>query len=55
MVSESADQVVVNMVEVVPSEPQPCTMDLRYPKLTIELAQPLDQRTVVLRNEQRQE
>lgn len=51
--TQDATKVVVNMVETVPSEPQPCTMDLRYPKLTTELDQPLDQRTVVLRNEQR--
>jgi hypothetical protein len=50
---QDATKVVVNMVETVPSEPQPCTMDLRYPKVTAELDQPLDQRTVVLRNEQR--
>jgi len=46
-------KVVITMIETVPSDPQPCTMDLRYPKLTTELDQPLDQRTVVLKNEQR--
>lgn len=51
--TQDATKVVVNMVETLPSEPRPCTMDLRYPKLTTELEQPLDQRTVVLRNEQR--
>jgi hypothetical protein len=46
-------QVVVLMVETVPATPQNCTMDLRYPKLTAELDEPLGDRTVVLRSEQR--
>lgn len=50
---QSATQVVVTMVEVVPAEPQACTMDLRYPKLTAELAEPLGDRTIVLKSEQR--
>jgi hypothetical protein len=53
-VPEQTDtQVVVLMVETVPSEPVACTMDLRYPKLTTELDQPLGERTVVLKAEQR--
>ncbi|OLF16897.1 hypothetical protein [Actinophytocola xanthii] len=51
--TQDAEQVVITMVETVPDDGRPCTMDLRYPKLTTELEQPLDQRTVVLRNEQR--
>jgi hypothetical protein len=51
--TQDAQQVVITMVETVPGDNRPCTMDLRYPKLTTELEQPLDQRTVVLRNEQR--
>lgn len=51
--AQSAAEVVITMVETVPSDPQPCTMDLRYPKLTTELDQPLADRTVVLKNEQR--
>lgn len=50
---QDADRVVVTMIETVPRESRPCTMDLRYPKITTELDRPLDQRTVVLRNEQR--
>ncbi len=50
---QSATQVVVTMVEVVPAESQVCTMDLRYPKLTAELDEPLGDRTIVLRSEQR--
>jgi hypothetical protein len=50
---QSATQVVVTMVEVVPAESQICTMDLRYPKLTAELDEPLGDRTIVLKSEQR--
>jgi hypothetical protein len=50
---QSATQVVILMVETVPSTPQNCTMDLRYPKLTAELAAPLGDRQVVLKTEQR--
>ncbi|HEX6351837.1 hypothetical protein [Actinophytocola sp.] len=46
-------QVVVLMVETLPAEEQMCTMDLRYPKLTAELDQPLGDRKVVLKTEQR--
>jgi hypothetical protein len=54
-VAEQTDtQVVVVMVETVPATEQMCTMDLRYPKLTTELTQPLDARKVVLKAEQRQ-
>jgi hypothetical protein len=53
-VPEQTDaQVVVLMVETVPATPQMCTMDLRYPKLTTELDQPLGDRKVVLKAEQR--
>lgn len=51
--SESAMQVIVTMIETLPSEPKACTMDLRYPKLTTELQEPLGDRKVVLKNEQR--
>jgi len=51
---QNETQVVVSMIETVPSEPKMCTMDLRYPKLTTELEQPLGDRTVVLKNDQRE-
>jgi hypothetical protein len=50
---QTDEQVVVLMVETVPATPQNCTMDLRYPKLTAELDEPLGDRQVVLRSEQR--
>jgi len=46
-------QVVVTMIETTPAQPQACTMDLRYPKLTADLDSPLADRTVVLKTEQR--
>lgn len=53
-VPEQTDkQVVVVLVETVPATPQNCTMDLRYPKITVDLDQPLSDRTVVLKSEQR--
>ncbi|HEX2132079.1 MAG TPA: hypothetical protein VHH15_10995 [Actinophytocola sp.] len=51
---QNETQVVVTMIETVPSEPKMCTMDLRYPKLTTELEQPLGERTVVLKNDKRE-
>lgn len=50
---QSDGQVVITMIETVPSDPQPCTMDLRFPKITTELDEPLTDRKVVLKNEQR--
>lgn len=46
-------QVVITMVETQPAKPQACTMDLRYPKITVELDAPLGDRKVVLQTEQR--
>jgi hypothetical protein len=51
--AETDKQVTVTMVETTPKEPKPCTMDLRYPKLTTELKAPLDDRKVVLKSVQR--
>jgi hypothetical protein len=45
---QSATTVRVVFVESVPKVNRPCTMDLRYPPLTIRLDQPLGNRTVVL-------
>ncbi|UJW28203.1 hypothetical protein L3Q67_23230 [Saccharothrix sp. AJ9571] len=50
---QSADKVVVNVVETEPGGNVACTMDIRYPTLTVELEQPLGERTVVLEHEQR--
>lgn len=48
--AETDKQVTITMIETTPKEPQACTMDLRYPKLTTELKAPLGDRTVVLKN-----
>lgn len=53
-VPEQTDkQVVILLVETVPAAPQACTMDLRYPKITVELDAPLGDRQIVLKSEQR--
>ncbi|WP_424185184.1 hypothetical protein ACOBQX_25290 [Actinokineospora sp. G85] len=53
-VTEQSDsRVAVTLVETTPASEQMCTMDLRYPKLTLELDQPLGARTVVLTSEKR--
>ncbi|WP_156758252.1 hypothetical protein [Actinokineospora pegani] len=54
-VTEQSDsQVAVKLVETTPADKQMCTMDLRYPKLTLELDQPLGAREVALTSEKRQ-
>lgn len=50
---QGAERVVVVLVESTPATAEMCTMDLRYPKLTVELAEPLGDRQVVLKSEQR--
>ncbi|MBN6041406.1 hypothetical protein [Amycolatopsis sp. 195334CR] len=52
---QSAEKVVVNVVETEPGGNVACTMDIRYPTLTVELEQPLGERTVVLEHEQRKQ
>lgn len=52
---QNARQVTVNLVETKPGGNPMCTMDIRYPTLTVQLAQPLDERSVVLRHEERTE
>ncbi len=55
IVEQAAAQVVVNVVETSPAPEKQvqCTMDIRYPKLTVNLDQPLGERKVILRTEQR--
>ncbi len=47
VVEETPDTVRLQFVEVIPTT-GPCTMDLRFPPLTVPLAEPLGDRTVVL-------
>ncbi|MGH3757967.1 hypothetical protein [Actinophytocola sp.] len=51
--AETDKQVTITMIETTPTEPKACTMDLRYPKLTTELKEPLGDRKIVLESEQR--
>ncbi|MEQ0557536.1 hypothetical protein ABJI51_00540 [Amycolatopsis sp. NEAU-NG30] len=46
---QSAGRVVVNLSETKAQTGQMCTMDIRYPVISVALAAPLDQRTVVLK------
>jgi len=46
---QTAGHVVVNLSETKAQTGQMCTMDIRYPVISVALAAPLDQRTVVLK------
>jgi hypothetical protein len=53
-VSEQSDaKVLITLVETQPAQPQACTMDIRYPIVSVTLDKPLANRTLVLRAEQR--
>ncbi|MEV7095490.1 hypothetical protein AB0M80_21860 [Amycolatopsis sp. NPDC051045] len=46
---QTGDHVVVDLSETKAQTGQMCTMDIRYPVISVALAAPLDQRTVVLK------
>ncbi|MBB5068228.1 hypothetical protein BJ969_001316 [Saccharopolyspora gloriosae] len=48
LAEENDQQVKLVLVNETPEPPGICTMDLRHPPLALQLAEPLDQRTVVL-------
>jgi len=50
---QTAAQVEVTVVLTEPKEPRMCTMDIRFPWLTVELDEPLGDRTVVLKYDKR--
>ncbi|HVK25961.1 MAG TPA: hypothetical protein VM677_31780 [Actinokineospora sp.] len=50
---QSAGRVVLILIETTSSTAQMCTMDIRFPVLRVDLDQPLGERTVVLKAEQR--
>jgi len=50
LVEETPEAVHVRFIEFTPTT-GPCTMDLRFPPLTVPLAEPLGDRTVVLMRE----
>lgn len=51
LVEQTAELVRIRFVEVTPTT-GPCTMDLRFPPLTVPLGEPLGDRTVLLEREQ---
>jgi hypothetical protein len=51
--SQTSSAVEIALVETQPAVPQACTMDIRYPTVSVNLDQPLGERTVVLLFEQR--
>jgi hypothetical protein len=54
-VTEQTDaRVVLTLVETQPAQPGMCTMDIRYPVVSVTLDEPLGDRTVTLRAERRQ-
>jgi hypothetical protein len=50
---QDSSQVVVTLVVTEPAEAQMCTMDIRFPPLTVELDEPIGKRTLVLEHEMR--
>ncbi|RZQ63107.1 hypothetical protein [Amycolatopsis suaedae] len=55
VVEQSAERVVIKLVETEPSGGVACTMDIRYPKLSVQLQQPLGDREIVLQSEKRKQ
>ncbi|GAB3489258.1 hypothetical protein [Amycolatopsis cihanbeyliensis] len=55
LVEQTPEKVVVNLVETEPQDAQACTMDIRYPTVTVQLERPLGERTVELHYEHRKE
>lgn len=52
---QSADTVTVLLVETEPADKMMCTMDIRHPEVTVDLDQPLGERTLVLEHTERKE
>lgn len=52
---QTADAVTVTLVRTQPKEKMMCTMDIRYPPLTVELDDPIGKRTLILKGESRYE
>lgn len=54
VLEQSASVVKIELVETLPLTKEMCTMDVRYPPLTVALDQPLGERTVALTSRQEQ-
>lgn len=52
---QTAEQVSIVLVHTVSDDDRMCTMDIRYPPLTVQLDEPLGDRELVLTAEERQE
>ena len=50
---QTPDRIKTVLIETTPASAQVCTMDVRYPKVTVTLADALGQRIVELSNEKR--
>src|SRR5690349_20962138 len=54
VLEQTASVVKIELVETLPLDKQACTMDIRFPPLTVQLAEPLGERTVALTSRQEQ-
>ena len=54
VLEQSASVVKIELVETTPLTKQMCTMDIRFPPLTVQLSEPLGERTVALTSRQEQ-
>ncbi len=54
VLEQSASAVKIELLETTPLTKQMCTMDIRFPPLTVQLSEPLAERTVVLTSRQEQ-
>jgi len=55
IVEQAAQRVVLKLVETTPRNKMACTMDIRYPTVKVDLAEPLGERQLVLQHEQRKQ
>ncbi|NGY63017.1 hypothetical protein G7043_29255 [Lentzea sp. NEAU-D13] len=54
VLEQSASVVKIELVETLPLDKKACTMDIRFPPLTVQLTEPLGERTVALTSRQEQ-
>ncbi|SEQ71144.1 hypothetical protein SAMN05216188_104403 [Lentzea xinjiangensis] len=54
VLEQSTSAVKIELVETLPLDKQACTMDIRFPSLTVQLSEPLGERTVALTSRQEQ-
>lgn len=54
VLEQNASTVKIELLETLPLTKQMCTMDIRFPPLTVQLSEPLGERTVALTSRQEQ-